>query len=335
LGAVASQIKDELVRKPEGNIDVWNDSLGIINYDREIDEGDFNLLKGEEVETKGRVGAVDGSSIILLDAGPFLVGAYRSCFVLFDGGKLVEKEISPIKVLLISHANRNDTYHNAFTGVDVDTPKDVPRDLPMLLQHLRILEEWRYANEALKHLKEGDLLLVDGSLWATINWLEVLLDSLTGRTSDQGTHLLGVSKRSKLSTKTLPLIPLVARMGDTLFPKSPWMYHLDYSLPKLFGKTYIVKYHPSSRFAFRTDINIKESREPQGIFRKVLPYCVDPMYLGYPYPLAHAHNSVVVDRSMAEDLRFQLESSAITSGIPPGDWEMLFSDFHEVLDLGI
>jgi len=335
LGDVATRIKDELVRKPEGTIDVWNEGLGIINYDQEIREQSFDLLKPAVTKSTGKVGAVDGSSIILLDAGPFLVGAFRSGFVVFDQGKLVKKQISPTRVILISHANRKDIYQEALSKVTVDPLRDVPHELPVMLQHLRVLEEWRHANELLSHLEEGDMLMMDGSLWATINWLETFLDSLTAQTSERGVHLIGVSKRSKLSTKTLPLVPLVARKGNTLFPKSPWTYSLDYSLPKLFGKTYIVKYHPSSRFAFRTDVNLKERREPNEVFGKVMPYCCDPMYLGYPYPLAHAHTSVVLDHSMAEDLRFELESTAVTSGIPMRDWEMLFSNFHDILDLGL
>jgi hypothetical protein len=58
----------------------------------------------------------------------------------------------------------------------------------------------------------------------------------------------------------------------------------------------------------------------------------DPAFLGYPYPLAAVHNVSRVSLSEIEDIRYKLQSRAFEKGISLSDWDLLFTDFHQVLN---
>jgi hypothetical protein len=58
----------------------------------------------------------------------------------------------------------------------------------------------------------------------------------------------------------------------------------------------------------------------------------DPAFLGYPYPLAAAHHLCRITAGEVEDIRYRLQSKALEKGISTADWDLLFTDFHEVLN---
>ncbi|MCK4758330.1 MAG: hypothetical protein KAS67_07755, partial [Thermoplasmata archaeon] len=60
----------------------------------------------------------------------------------------------------------------------------------------------------------------------------------------------------------------------------------------------------------------------------------DPGYMGYPYPLARAHNNVAFSRTEVENLRHLLEREAARSGMDMGKWHLSFQNFHDILDGG-
>jgi hypothetical protein len=100
----------------------------------------------------------------------------------------------------------------------------------------------------------------------------------------------------------------------------------------MFGMRYIVKYHPKSLFVFRTDINRLDSTDPAEIFAKIAQYCSDATYLGYPYPLAHIHNKVVINRPIIDDINYRLQAIALENGVSHSNWDDLFANFHDILD---
>ncbi|MEO2237542.1 MAG: hypothetical protein ABGW95_04810, partial [Candidatus Poseidoniia archaeon] len=61
----------------------------------------------------------------------------------------------------------------------------------------------------------------------------------------------------------------------------------------------------------------------------------DVVYPGYPWPLAQAHNLVLIDGDLTDALRQALQGAALEQGLAPGAWDVLFSDYHEVLDRSV
>jgi hypothetical protein len=146
---------------------------------------------------------------------------------------------------------------------------------------------------------------------------------------------VGISKRSTLRFNHAPLIRFVKRKGEELFtPSQRWYCEIpdEQGHSQMFGKRYIVKFHPKSVFVFRTDINRLDDTPPSEIFAKIAQYCSDATYLGYPYPLAHVHNKVVINRPIIDDIYYRLQAIALEQGVSHNNWDDLFTNFHDILD---
>jgi hypothetical protein len=130
----------------------------------------------------------------------------------------------------------------------------------------------------------------------------------------------------------------IKQQGEALFGKaSAWFCEIpdEKGHSQLFGKRYIVKFHPMAAFVFRTDINRYDDVDPGELFGKLAQYCADATYLGYPYPLAHIHNQVVINRALTEDIAYRLEAIAFEHGVSSYNWDLLFQNFHEILDKNV
>ncbi len=103
--------------------------------------------------------------------------------------------------------------------------------------------------------------------------------------------------------------------------------------PRWFGTIYIAKLSLESNYAFRVDVNRYDKEKPERILEVIASLSQDPVYPGYPYPLAAIHNRVTIAKSEIEDFYFRLQSLALEEGIEMEDWDILFSDFHELLDI--
>ena len=298
-----------------------------------------------------KLAAVDGGSHKILDAGSFILGTYRAGYLIFQDGKLVEDKIGSIKPQFISFSNLREIYSKTFSKLIGDTPSEYPRQLHVVLERLRTFAEWERVQELVNKLDDGDIILIDGSLKASINRLDVLFQSVLEKAVDKGIHFVGISKRSTLRLNHMPLIPKVKKVGESQFAKKYWFCQIFEEEPEdteleddtadkgssgqQFGKRYIVKYHPLTRFVFRTDVNRLEKRDPELLFSKIGQYSSDPSYLGYPYPLADIHNQVVITRALRDDMVYRLQGIAMEKGIGLGDWEDLFVDFHRILDMNV
>ena len=58
----------------------------------------------------------------------------------------------------------------------------------------------------------------------------------------------------------------------------------------------------------------------------------DPAFVGYPYPLARAHHAARVTGYDVVDVRRSFREALSRRGMAEDDVELLFQDFHEVLN---
>jgi len=58
----------------------------------------------------------------------------------------------------------------------------------------------------------------------------------------------------------------------------------------------------------------------------------DPAFVGYPYPLARAHQAARVTGYDVADIRRAFREALSRGGMGEDDVELLFQDFHEVLN---
>jgi hypothetical protein len=133
------------------------------------------------------------------------------------------------------------------------------------------------------------------------------------------------------------LIPAVMKRGEGFCPGSKWFCQIsDEALhttsSNYFGRIYVARLKASSGFGFRTDVNRFGPADEDEAFSGLSWLSGDPAFLGYPYPLAAAHSVARVTSSEVEDIRFKLQSMAFAQGISQADWDLLFTDFHEILN---
>ena len=83
------------------------------------------------------------------------------------------------------------------------------------------------------------------------------------------------------------------RKGRKLYPNKPWCYSSEDGVYVLF--------HPLSQYLFRVEIS--DDAKLNGL----VSYCNDPIYLGYPYPLALIHNDVAITYEVLADVLYSLQ----------------------------
>ena len=303
--------------------------------DKDLDELSFHIIKEEE--PRGRVAAVDGGSATIVKGRSFLIGVYRVGSVVYQRGKRIDQKIIPLKLEIISQANLSQMYVSAYGDLVGEEPSEAP-GIEKMLDRLRLFSEWKMAQKLLDELESGDILLIDGSLKASIAPPYNFMLQFTRKAKDKGIHLVGVTKTSTLywGDKS-PLIPAVTKTAEKFCPNSKWFCQIsDEKLhttgSSYLGKIYVAKLKASSDFAFRIDVNRLDPVDPNLIFCILSYLSDDPAFLGYPYPLAAVHSISRITLSEIEDIRYKLQFRAFEKGITVSDWDLLFTDFHEVLN---
>lgn len=269
---------------------------------------DEKLFRSFEERRCKKIAAIDGSSYDILDGEFFIIGGRRTGYVIADSEKILERKIGDIKI--------------NFLGKEKMLNKiKMPENPHEVNELLREREEHLVANEVIEKLGKNDIILMDGSLEGN-EYVSHIIEENFETARQKGIRIVGISKKSSLIIKNVPIINMVKRKGEELFAKERWYY-------PLFERCYIVKFHPLSRFVFRVDIN--ENEDAEEILGEIASLCNDVCFLGYPYPLADIHNHVVITSHDAFDIKMKLQEMAIENGFTLEEWEALFFDYHEYL----
>lgn len=257
-----------------------------------------------------RCAAVDGGSTVVLDAKT--VGLY---FVRV--GYVVRRTDDTHLDRLTARSPRTVTRRNVDRhwdalrelhawGVDVPMPRiESDRVVPQLAEAERMLAEYAACRRALHELEPGDLLLVDGSL-EDEERCTPLRESLVDRCRDHGVLLAGVSKDSGLSIGgILPFTMELEELAERRGVPTPWWVDVTDALGRGSGlyRTLCVRLDARSP-SFRVDVGLGE---PERIVGWLAELSNDPVFPGYPYPLARAHQRVAYSSAEAMDLRRDLE----------------------------
>lgn len=253
-----------------------------------------------------RVCAVDGSNALLVDNGAAWVVAVRADAVTWPG--------RPMEIPATIHATVPAAAEDAVATMyeAQGLPPPVIRSCEQYAEALRDLAEHEAVIAALK--TRPDLLLLDGALEHVAKAAQPMADRVRQRAGDVGVPVVGVSKRSRLHDEGLPLVTALMRQD----PGGTWAV----PVPE-YQDTFVAKLHPRAPHAFRID----------GDPAPLVPLAKDAVYLGYPYPLALAHNHVCITATEAHQLRAQLVDEVRTHAGPTA--YKLLEDFHETLDRNV
>ncbi|MEF8835387.1 MAG: DNA double-strand break repair nuclease NurA [Candidatus Thermoplasmatota archaeon] len=264
----------------------------------ELSKTNFNQL--EDKRSGRKICCVDGGNNKIFESPSDSVHLIRIYFNLFEGERRVEN-IEPVTALLTSKFEgenvraelRRISGSIPFSRTDFLLKKDeLEEKSPVSAGHtVRKYLEWealRYAVE--EYLDPGDIVVRDGVLQTTVESEREFAEEAYSTVEEKGAGLVGIAKTSSLmTTNDYPLIASIQALARET-DKDPWYYHpiAENEHPDHKGEMYIVKYHPSSRYAFRTEFYREVDVDVEEVLGELAFQAKDPIFLGYPYGLVEA-----------------------------------------------
>ncbi|MEA3143111.1 MAG: hypothetical protein QOG31_435 [Thermoplasmata archaeon] len=258
----------------------------------------------------GPVAAVDGSHAVLVDNGSVWVVATRAAAVTWPGPSLAaEPEIHAAKA-----QEAQDGISAAYLAHGLDPPRAATATA--WAEAWRALREFEAAQSAIASAPPAGIVLLDGALVGLPPGAQQMADCLQKLATGHGVRLMAVAKRSALERDGVPLVPHLHGVG----PAGPWRAEVEPGV-------HVAKLHPLAPHAFRVDAG-----EPDWV-AALVPLSRDAVYVGYPYPLAVAHNRVALTAGTVAELRMRLAQAARSEGGAAG--ARLLADFHATLDRNV
>lgn len=254
--------------------------------------------------------AVDGSHAVLADTGSAWVVATRCAAVRWPGPVL-----EPEPVFHATHAHEAQAHADAaHARHGLEAPRAATATA--WAEGLRALREHEAALEAIASAPAGSLALVDGALAGLPPLAQQMADRLDEAARRHGVRLVGVAKRSGLERGGVALVPHLHATG----PLGTWSVEVGPGI-------HVAKLHPQAPHAFRVDA------QEAAWLADLPPLCRDAAYVGYPYPLAVAHNRVALTAGAVAELKARLALAARREGGERA--ARLFADFHDTLDRNV
>jgi hypothetical protein len=282
----------------------------------------------------GTVWAVDGGSCVVADGRSFQVAAFRAARVRFDRGRTVEVDRPQLVVRAVSPEEMDRLARMTLADLCGAEPERVP-ELPRPVDALREWAEWAEVATTIRDAAAGDLVLVDGSLHGGPLVPQAVVQRVHAEAVARGVSLAGVVKASTLYWgRNAPLVTLLKRRGDREMGSARWAARI--STDPVFGRLYVgdifvAHLAPTASYAFRVDV-ARGPTDADVVLGRLAALADDPAFVGYPYPLARAHQAARVTGYDVVDLRRSFRDALSRRGMAQGDVELLFQDFHEVLN---
>lgn len=330
----AARFVVDLLADPGGDIRILG---GQLELDDELvvpGHPDDFPLEAVAVLDPGTIWAIDGGSCVVADGRAFQVAAFRSARVRFADGRTDLVEAPALDLRAVSGAVLPAVARQALTELIGEEPSSLP-DLPRPVDALREWGEWRQVLRTIAEASPGDLVLVDGSLHGGPLVPPAVVRRAHAEALERGVSLAGVVKASTLFWgRNAPLVTLLKRRGDRELGPARWAARI--STDPVFGRLYVgdifvAHLTPGAAHAFRVDV-ASGPRAPEEILGRLAAVSIDPAFVGYPYPLARAHQAARVTGYAVADVRRAFRGALERHGLSEDDVQLLFQDFHEILN---
>jgi len=324
----------ELLERPGSDIRVAEGQLGLMEDVVVKGHPDGFELRTVAPAEPGTMWAIDGGSCVLADGRSFQVAASRASRIRFAAGRTDLVESPPLSVRALSAEEVRRIAREVLTELCGAEPERLP-ELPRPVDGLREWAEWKEAARTVRDAAPGDLVLLDGSLHGGPLVPPDVVRRVHADAVARGVSLAGVVKASTLFWgRNAPLVTLLKRRADREVGPRCWAARI--SMDPTFGRLYVgdifvAHLAPMASHAFRVDV-ARGPAPPEEVLARLAGVSDDPAFPGYPYPLARAHQAARVSGYAVADLRRSFRDALGRSGMSEDDIEVLFQDFHEVLN---
>jgi hypothetical protein len=324
----------DLLERPGSDIRVAEGQLGLLEDVVVQGHPDAFELQVLEPSDPGVIWAIDGGSCLLADGRSFQVAAYRASRVRFANGRTDLLEAPPLHVRALSADEVRRIAREVLTELCGAEPERLP-ELPRPIDGLREWAEWKEVGRTVREASPGDLVLVDGSLHGGPLVPPEVVRRAHEDAKARDVSLAGVVKASTLFWgRNAPLVTLLKRRADREVGATCWAARIstDPTFGRLYvGDIFVAHLAPTASHAFRVDV-AHGTVAPEEVLARLAGASDDPAFPGYPYPLARAHQAARVSGYAVADLRRTFRDALSRHGMSEEDIEVLFQDFHEVLN---
>ena len=272
-------------------------------------------------EQSKKVTYIDGGNIELISSPSLYLGLVRIYFNIFKNNKIIIPNYLPQKFEFyvfgkaMGKGKDIDFYFKLFPfskdyGIDIEeadkiinsndptiSNKNFRAELGSVCGIARRFLEWKISEIIIqKELEKGDIIVRDGSLQTAITGEYNYSKKAYDAASEKEVTFCGIAKRSRLYTsKGRSLTYAIRLLGNKMFPDKLWYYApvAEINHPDHNAEMYFVKFHPSSRYTFRFEIEKTRTKvlgqegveEVLGI---IASNSIDLRFPGYPYGLVDA-----------------------------------------------
>ena len=314
-------------------------------YDLVEKFSEFSHLTRAEVhqirnKPAGIVSAIDGSNAIIAESGSFALAAIRAAHTDFSGSDRYARAITPLTVVSVGPEEENEDFRILMSdcfGIFPETGLE-NNDAERVSAILRDTLEYWVAQKQVNTLPEGSLLLLDGALRVTDQNHDPILQEIIRTAQERDVLLAAITKRTRAKWGGgHPLLPAVGGLVRDCGVTGPWWVRVDEHLLDSAvykrgrqGDLYVASVHPSKNFPLKLELPKGTDEQTVEMIMSSITACSDDGRIpGYPYPLLDAHRTVVIDHTLAEQIRQDLMSGFASHGMNKEIFDLLFRDIHD------
>lgn len=318
--------------------------LGANRPECKIEPPEF--VRIEPTDSPRRIAVVDGGNGKLEETASFLVMINRTCFSLFRGDTRERpKTRSRIEFFSTMTAEdpKGDTirYSTELYPYGKEDAGYLPKSSHLFLSRkhdgfhdwermgsmARKFAEWKMAEHVVNaELESGDILIMDGSLQTGLKGEKKYAKALYRAAKDKGVIVCGLSKTSRLLTKSgESLLARTEEIAKNVGYDRWYVKVADSISHDGMGTVMVAKFHPNSEFVFRFEILREQFKSMSGVEKNDILASIaansgDISMLGYPYAAVDADRFAQVRLNELEMYRNMMLSEA--ANIP--GWERIY-----------
>lgn len=337
-------MEDSIIRQILEKISIKNDIKGesISFSDRrykafELDKKNFHGI--ERAMTDRKIAFVDGGNADILNLGDLSLQLVRVYYNIFHKSKKIDSKRLDFHVL-VQATGKDDKIgysveispNNLLGSLMFDSFDNTLSEGKHRIKVSRIGEAVRrfleldLAKIVVDRLDKGDIIVLDGSLEASMTNEADFFDGLFQKALEKGIIISGLSKACTLLTNKGNSVLSVLK---AISPAGCWYYYpaADINSEEHQADLFFARLDRNSRYIFKVEIFKENSYSPDEVFSLLKENSKDPVFLGYPYGLIDADRFARVSNNEKEYLKTMLMVR-----LKREDLEEKSVDAHKVLD---
>ncbi|MGE5601392.1 MAG: hypothetical protein ACM3TS_00115 [Clostridia bacterium] len=321
-----------------------------------FDVANFHQIEGTRCGRK--ISFVDGGNQEILGGANISIQLNRVYFNIFNGRRRMESKRIPqhLEFISVTEATFSDDrpryrtqilpvkaefshYLPVSQDLEFGMKDEGPHDISKIASMARRFAEWSISKQVVvEELSEGDILVMDGALWARYsNELKYSKECFSAA-QYKNVIFTALAKTSRLITNSgISLLGAIRAMAYDGRVNGTWYYH-PIAESHNTAEMFVLKLHEVSQRVYRYDIYSEQARklskeERMQIFTQILDNSSDLSFPGYPYGLIDADYNARIRGEEVEVYKMILYSEISRRGSWPKFLrEIQALDAHDALD---